>query len=75
MINNFKKIDENYVLNYINKIYPNASFNWNDFLYIWNFARKFILKSCKESKDLFDLKSKFKSISSEIINCVWKDNE
>ena len=75
LINNFKKIDENYVLNYINKIYPNASFNWNDFLYIWNFARKFILKSCKESKDLFDLKSKFKSISSEIINCVWKDNE
>ena len=75
LINNFKKIDENYVLNYINKIYPNASFNWNDFLYIWNFARKFILKSCEESKDLFDLKSKFKSISSEIINCVWKDNE
>ena len=75
LINNFKKIDENYVLNYINKIYPNASFNWNDFLYIWNFARKFILKSCEESKDLFDLKSKLKSISSEIINCVWKDNE
>ena len=75
LINNFKKIDENYVLNYINKIYPNASFNWNDFLYIWNFARKFISKSCEESKDLFDLKNKFKEISSEIINCVWKDNE